>query len=250
MTVGLIGHGRFGEFAAPWIARHSTVLVYDPRRSPPRRRGRILPSTLRAAASQEIVVLAVPVSSLRGILRSIAPYLRPGSLVVDVCSVKAGPVRWMKSLLPGSVHLLGTHPLFGPDSAASGLGGHMIVLCPVRIPARMLASARRLLRSHGLRTRVMKPAAHDRMMTETIFLTQYLGRIVSASGLRRWPVATPSYRHLMEIAAVAANDTPLLFRDMSVYNPFAIALRRKFRRAQARVDARLKNRQRGKARGH
>jgi len=33
------------------------------------------------------------------------------------------PVRWMRELLPPDVAILGSHPMFGPDSAAESLQG-------------------------------------------------------------------------------------------------------------------------------
>jgi prephenate dehydrogenase len=45
-----------------------------------------------------------------------APALRPGQLIIDTCSVKERPLEWMLEELPDHVQIVGTHPLFGPDS--------------------------------------------------------------------------------------------------------------------------------------
>lgn len=135
VTLGLIGYGRFGRLAARYLARHAPVLVYDKHsRALPSGRGRIRRGSLVDVASQPVVVLAVPISSLRTVLRSIRTHVLPGALIIDVCTVKVKPVQWMKDYLPPSVYLLGAHPLFGPDSDCGTVRGQHIVLCPVRLP--------------------------------------------------------------------------------------------------------------------
>ena len=135
--IALIGYGRFGRLAARYLSRDFRVRIADSRKGERVDRGAQRVS-LEEAASKPIVILAVPISQLRAVLAEIAPSLQPGTLVIDVCSVKEQPVRWMRSLLPRSVSILGTHPLFGPDSAARGLKGHTIALCPVRITGKQL----------------------------------------------------------------------------------------------------------------
>ncbi len=43
--------------------------------------------------------------------------LAPDVLVMDTCSVKTHPVGLMERMLPATISILGTHPMFGPDSA-------------------------------------------------------------------------------------------------------------------------------------
>ena len=182
MTIGLIGYGRFGRLAATILASKTKVLVYDPSRMPSGRIDkRIGRGSLEEVARQRIVVLAVPVSVLREVLHRICTRVVPGSVLIDVCAVKSKPVQWMSSILPPEVHVLGSHPLFGPDSFDGTLKGHRIVLCPVRGPKRILREAHRLLRRAGLIVHVMTPDAHDQMMAETVFLTQFVGRVLGAA---------------------------------------------------------------------
>jgi prephenate dehydrogenase len=219
MSVGIVGYGRFGRFASRKLSRHTPVLVHDPARGRLPSGPRVTFGTLAEVAGQDVVLLAVPVSALRGLLRKIRPHLRPGSLVIDVCAVKAEPVRWMKAILPDSVDVLGTHPLFGPDSAGHSVRGKIVVLCPVRIPRRRLRRVASLLEKAGLRPVYLSPGLHDRLMAETIFLTQVVGRTVARAGVRRWPGVTANYRHLQSIVETVRRDNDLLFRDMLRYSP-------------------------------
>lgn len=236
MTIGLIGYGRFGKFAAPHLARKAEVLVFDRTkrygRFPSRR---IQAASLATVAAQPVVVLAVPVSRMRETLLAIAPHVRPDAFVLDVGAVKMLPVLWMRTLLPPSVKILGTHPLFGPDSAAKSLRGHAVVLCPVRVARRLLATVRSHLHAFGLDTLVMTPRQHDRFAAETLVVTQFVGRTIARSGLDRYRKATASYQSLMKIAETADNDTRELFHDMIRFNPFARGAVQKVLRSQKKL---------------
>ena len=240
MTVGLLGYGRFGKLAARYISQHADLLVHDPLHPPGssgRRRTRFV--SLAEAAAQKVLVLAVPVSALEDALRMVRPHVRPGALVIDVCAVKAQPARWMRALLPRNVRILGTHPLFGPDSASRTLNGRTIVLCPVRIPPALFLRVRRILRRKGLITTVMSVGEHDRMAAETIFLTQYLGRMVGQAGLGRWPEVTFNYRNLLTLIGVAQRDSFTLLADMARYSRRGERVVEALKRSQKNLDRRL-----------
>ena len=56
------------------------------------------------------------------------------------------------------------------------------------------------------------------MIAETIFLTQYVGRLVGMARLGRWTGVTVHYDRLQSVVDAAINDSPLLFADMWKYN--------------------------------
>lgn len=232
MTIGLIGFGRFGRLAARYIARRTAVLVYDHRRVPTgARSGRIRSRTLPEVASQKVVVLAVPISHLPSVLKSIAPHLQPGALVIDVCTVKVRPISWMKKILPRSVYILGSHPMFGPDSDKGSLTGQQVVLTPVRLPDALLRRVTGVLRREGIRVEIMSAHRHDRMIAGTILLTHYIGRLIAGAGLPRSASGTTSYKHLLSVVDVAMNDTLQLLRDIWLYNPYTPRLIRSLDRS-------------------
>ena len=132
--IGIIGYGRFGRLAARHLSGDYPVLVCGRRDLSQEN----MPEGVRVASfhdvcNQRIVIPCMPISSFKEVLAAAAPLMRPDALVADVCSVKEKPVRWMKAALPETVSILGTHPMFGPDSASAGLEGMKIALCRVRI---------------------------------------------------------------------------------------------------------------------
>lgn len=220
-AVGLIGYGRFGRIAARYCAREAGVYVYDPHVRVRGGKG-IRSATLAEAASQHVVVLAVPISEIRGVLRSIRTLVPPGGLVIDVCSVKVIPLEWMKQILPPSVSIVGMHPLFGPDSDTGTLRGQRVVVSPSRNGARWMGRIRALARSHGIRLHEMTPRAHDRLMAETLLLTQYVGRLLQGAGIPERAWSTASYGQLRIIVRTALRDSEQLFIDMWRFNPYGL----------------------------
>lgn len=243
MTIGLIGYGRFGRLAARFVSRAAPVIVYDYRRDP----GMRLPrnarwGSLQEAAGARVVILAVPVSSLRNVLRAIRPFLVRGALVADVCAAKVLPSRWMAGMLPRHVQLLGTHPLFGPDTVTRSVRGRTIVVCPIRLGASRLANILRVLRGAGLEVRVQTPSAHDRLIARTILLTQYVGRLITLSGIPlEWDVTAP-YRSLLHLADIARRDDVRVFTDMWRYNRHSREVGEALTRGRRRVEKLLDSR--------
>ena len=218
--IAIIGYGRFGRFAAGHLKKHFRVYVAD-RKDRLRTESGITKISIEEAASKKNIVLTVSINQLPSVLEFLAPRLRMGSLVCDTSSVKEQPIRWMKRYLPTHVSILGTHPLFGPDSPSKGLAGNTIVLCPVRISKAKLSKIHRHLGRQGLRVHRMMPRRHDRLMASTLFLTQFLGRGLIRSEIRDTEIATENFRRLAGIAEAARHDSMELFRDMYRFNRYA-----------------------------
>src|SRR3954454_18893497 len=90
IEAGLIGFGAFGQLAARHLAPRMRLLVYDPAWPPGSTTGveSVTLANLVEVARCAIVILAVPVSELERTVSAIEPHVRPGSLVLDVGSVK------------------------------------------------------------------------------------------------------------------------------------------------------------------
>ena len=225
--LGIIGYGRFGRCAAHHLKEHFRVVVADVKLIRTAERG-VTTGTIAEVAAAPIVILAVPINRMQAMLNTISPHLISGALVVDVCSVKEQPVRWMKNILPPHVALLGTHPLFGPDSAATSVTGKHIVVIPIRISKRRQKHIVAFLKKIKLRAVFMTPAAHDRLMATTLFVTQFIGRTTHALRLPSTSIRTKSYELLSELSSISQNDSTELFRDMYRYNRFARSVPKKF----------------------
>lgn len=233
---GVLGFGRFGQMVVRELEPHGEVVVHDPHETaafPVRN------VSLEQAATARSVILAVPIRRLEETLRTLVPHLQAGTLVVDVASVKTYPLSWMESILPSDVDYVGTHPLFGPDSAKTGLSGHRMVIVPGRIGPVRLDRMHRFLHRIGLRTVTTTTEVHDRAMARTQALTHWLGRALGEFGAAQESIDTHGYRLLLQVSTWASRDQRQLFEDMHRFNPYSAEVRARFRAALESLDGDL-----------
>jgi prephenate dehydrogenase len=227
--LGLFGFGAFGRLAVRHLAPYFDILVHDPSPKAVRqmRRWNVTPATLEEAAACPVVVLGAPVGELKVLAARVAPHVRPGALVIDVASVKMGPARWLAEALPNHVDIIGTHPLFGPQSARAGLTGLEIVICPVR-GERVARLTRFLERVLLLKVSLTTPEAHDRALAAVQGLTHMIAKVMS--GLEPLPRThtTVSYDQMMQALSLVQGDSDELFLAIERENPFAAELRQRF----------------------
>ena len=234
-SAGLLGLGAFGRLAAQHLAPHADLVVHDPNvRDVPHGRW----ADLAEAAAQPVVILAVPVQAIAAVASGIAPHLAPGALVIDVASVKLEPMRILRETLPAGTRILGTHPLFGPQSAAKGVAGQSIVLCPESgVDPECVADF--LRGTLALDVHISDADTHDRTMASVQALTHLVSKVITDLGLTEAPYTTRSYELLAEAARLVSEDSDELFRAIERHNPHAADLRRRFFEAARKLDARL-----------
>ncbi len=239
--IGLIGLGRFGRMVYDYLKPHGGLRVWT--RDQSKLQGLPEAGSFEEAAAQDVIVLTVAISAMEATCRRLAPRLRPGQLVIDTCSVKVEPVRTMLSLLPDAVEILGTHPLFGPDSGKNGIAGLKIVVCPVRIAEASYRPILDLLRGLELDVIETTPEEHDRQVARTQALFHALAQTLQRLGWGGERIATPGPETLYRLMGALTNDSFQLFLDMQRENPFATEYRRKFLDAFAALDREIAPRQ-------
>ncbi len=244
-SVGLIGLGRFGKMVYEYLkpCGHLRVWTRDSRRLAGFPEAATFEETCRA----DIVVLAVAISAMEETCRRMAPLSKPGQIVIDTCSVKVEPVRLMLEVLPGTVEILGTHPLFGPDSGQQGIAGLKIVLCPVRIAASAYGPIRAWLESLRLEVIEVTPEEHDRQAARTQAIFHLLAQAFHRLGWGGERIATPGPEAFSRLTRTLQGDSFQLFLDMQRQNPFAGECRRAFLEALGELDEELGGRRPGPA---
>lgn len=238
-TLGLFGFGAFGALAAGVLADHFDIKVFDPAYGQAvLSDGRVLPmAPLKEVAAADVVVLAVPVARMRHLCGEIAPLLLPGTVVVDVGSVKLAAVEAMVENLPEHVQIVGTHPLFGPQSAAGGIQGRKLVVCPVRGTAWRQVGA--FLRGLGLEVIVETPEAHDREAAMVQGLTHLIAKVLVGMGPLPKRMTTASFDLLAEAVGMVQDDPPTVLHAIEAANPFAAEVRAAFFQGAEELRARF-----------
>lgn len=229
-TLGIIGVGQFTKFFLPHLKPFFSEIFISSRsdKSSVAKELGVRFSSKIHAAKQDIVILSMPISEIENVLKEIKDSVKTGALVMDVCSVKAYPVRLMKKILPKNTNILGTHPLFGPQSGKRGLKGLEIVFCPTRISAADLRLIGDLFKAMGLKVILTTPEKHDKIIANTQALTHFFARgVINSIRSMKFEFSTPSARKLFEIINDVKEDSPLLFRDIESLNPYAKSMRKR-----------------------
>ena len=238
MEIGIVGFGRFGRFAAEILRKDFLVSVFD--RKIPSGQGGIRSVPLREVARKPCLLLCVPISQMERVCQRLGPLLTPGQLVMDTCSVKEEPLRLMLELFPESVEVLGTHPLFGPETGRHGIAGLEVVLCPGR--CNRVQKVKQYLEKLGLAVTVTTATEHDRAMAKTQALFHFLAQGFSRLKMDPDTLATPGAAQLCRAFQDVRGDSSQLFRDLQQMNRFAPAQRKKLIDSLTALDRRLSRR--------
>ncbi len=241
MKIGFIGFGRLGHHLCKFLSQDFDVYVYDKLDLKDKIQSiGATPATLEEVCHCQVVIPFVPISAFENIMQEISPLLTKEQLLIDVCSVKEYPVDLMKKYTSNKDSILGTHPMFGPDSTKETLFGSKIVLCKVRMQDDRYKEIKSYLEKHGLKVIETTPAEHDEQISHSLVLTHMIGRtLIEYKAEKLLDVDTLGYRRLMKILGVVENDSWQLFEDMNDYNRFAKKTRDEFTKALNQVIAKV-----------
>lgn len=237
--IAIIGYGRFGKLLAKILYPFGEILVISRRNLNYKNIKKINYSDLKEA---DWIIPAVPISELQNVLKKINQYLKEGSLVMDVCSVKVYPCKWLKKHISPRADIMGTHPMFGPDSAKNGLKGLQIVLCPIRISSSKLKIIKDIFKKLELKIIKTTPKEHDKQTAKSLALVHYLGRALAEAGIKKENISTLGFQRLLAVNETVNNDTWQLFLDMHNYNPYAENIRNNFIRSLEKINSKIKSR--------
>jgi prephenate dehydrogenase len=192
------------------------------------REARSLEDALKDA---QLVVIAVPVQTIRELFSQIAPLLPNGAVVTDVASTKAQVLEWARELLPATVDFIGGHPMAGKEQSGASaadpelLRGAIYCLTPsprARQPALDLVEA--MVRQVRAKIYYIDAAEHDAYVAGVshlpFLLSTALVELVSRSaGWKEMaPLAATGFR---DISRLASGDAEM-HRDICLTNRVAI----------------------------
>ena len=217
-TIGIIGQGSFGSFIAKKLGGKLETRTYEKGDDA---------EALRSVASCDYLMLAVPLGAYREVLEMLVPVLPPITTLIDICSVKMAAVAAIREVLPDQL-LVATHPLFGPESAADGLAGHTLVLCPELSDPQQYQRVSALGQVLGMRVIRMSADDHDREMATVQGLTFFVARAIGQFGVGSQILSTPSFRKLLDLAELDTHHSSELFMTIQNGNVYTEEVRQRF----------------------
>ncbi len=238
-VVSVYGYGRFGRLWADILANDFKVKVYS-------RRGLkdhevsngVEIATKESLFDCDVIFFCVAISSFEQVLIDSSAYLKPDTLFVDTCSVKMMPVEWMLKHLPKNSEIIGTHPMFGPDSYNKNNDLHM-VMCDVRTREKNFDFWKNYFMDKRMMVEDMSPLQHDKMVAYSQGITHYIGRVLADLNLQSVSINTLGYEKLLEIIEQTCNDSWQLFLDLQKFNPYTKEMRRNLQHSLDKIHEAL-----------
>lgn len=231
MKIAIIGFGRFGQLWAKLMKPFGEVLVFnDSDKSNVANEMGVAYfgfDQLGNLKEADFLFIAVPIRSSLEVMQKIKPFVGRGALVMDVCSVKVNPCKWLQEIFPDEFEIMGTHPMFGPDSAKTGLADKQMVLCPLRVSQDKLKKLKDVFTKLGLQIIETTPEEHDRQTAYSLAMVHFLGRGLEKLNLEQIAIRTLGFESLLTLQNNVSNDSWQLFEDMQKHNPYTEEMRRR-----------------------
>ena len=178
---------------------------------------------LDAVKKADNVMICVSISAFEDVVKKIAPSVREGQTVVDICSVKEQPVKIMHQHIKKGL-VLGTHPVFGPGS--KGVKHKAYILTPTNAEEQAFAEKYKTwLEKVGARVFIMSPKKHDALMSVVLGLPHFVGLVACDTLLEQAgfaetkEVAGTTYKMLLTLAEATALETPDLYASLQTSLP-------------------------------
>lgn len=176
----------------------------------------------------DLLLLSVPVTAMDSVLDTMLPYLSPPTILCDVGSVKALPMKAMLARYHGPV--VGTHPLFGaviPEDFTP-----RVAVMPGReADAGAAARVTALMEACGYTCFDSTPEEHDKAMAFVQGLNfastvAFLAAARDVEGIENF--VTPSFRRRLDSARKMLTADTELFEVIAEANPFLQEVNRTF----------------------
>lgn len=233
-SVGIVGHGAFGTLLEKLLRRFvsdAEIRVFDHRKKG---------ASLKEVAQSDVVFLAVPIAAFEDVLKKVLLLAPKDTVLVDVATVKVHTANLLKKMAKGRRYIA-THPVWGPESyekRGGNVSGFRIVIVDHTLPQGEYAALTSALRTIGFEVVETSAEAHDRHLAETLFLTHFVGQLITRAGFGRTPVDTVSYGFLMDAVESVRKDEKL-FHDVYRFNPYCKEVLERISKAESSVRSSL-----------
>ena len=183
----------------------------------------VLPMVPEVVGGCDLVILAVPVLSLREILST---GFEKDTLVTDAGSVKGDAVRGYREAVAAGrgYRYVPGHPIAGdersgPDAARKGLfDGARVILTPVDASEQDVSDVSALWEGVGARIKIMDPDEHDKVFAWVSHMPHMAAYAIIDSVLARDPdLVDLSGGGLRDYTRIAASS-PRMWADIAVAN--------------------------------
>lgn len=227
LNLAIVGFGQFGRFITEILKPHFNITATSKSNYSElaKKMGIKYAEFKTATENADIIVLTMPISACEDTVKKMAPFIKDGALVIDTCSVKTMPVKFMKKYLHKNTEIIASHPLFGPQSGKNGIQGLNMIIWPIRIENKHYEAVKKFLKSLELNVIEMSPEEHDKTIAMWQALTHFIARGAVKLSLPESKFITPSSQKLISAISDVKDDSIDLFYDMQRHNPYTKKMR-------------------------
>ena len=189
-------------------------------------------SNSELAEISDMLIISVPIQFTEDVIREVAPFMKEGSVMIDVTSVKEGPSKTMAEVLPENVEYIPTHPVFGPRT--TDLNNQVIVLTADK-KGKWYDKVYNYLKNKNMRIIETSAEKHDFMMSIVQVLTHF-SFISTASAIEKLKVnisetedyESPIYNLMIDMIARIVSQNPYLTYNIQTRNNNGPTIRNTF----------------------
>jgi prephenate dehydrogenase len=228
MKTAILGAGKMGVWFARFCRENGEEVIISDRKKEKLARiskeiGVETDDFVSAVKKADNVIICVSIDAFEEVVKKIAPSVREGQTIVDICSIKEQPVRIMHQYLRKAL-VLGTHPVFGPGSRS--VKNKAFILTPTNAEEEAFAGKyKKWLEKVGARVFTMSPRKHDELMSVVLGFPHFLGLVACDTLLEQtyYPeskkVAGTTYQMLFTLTEATAMENPELFSSLQFNLP-------------------------------
>ena len=241
-TVAIIGGGLIGSSLLLSIKENSlckTIKIYDSNSDVREKLKSIIkPDNIytnieETVKNTDLVVLCIPVGSMKETAKKISKILKVGCVLTDTGSTKTSVIDDIKSHLSEKTFFIPSHPLAGtensgPEAGFASLfrGKYWVIVPYCPIPIKIMEDFRKFISGTGAIVETMKPDYHDKILAITSHLPHLIaftivGTATDLEDQTKHDVVRFSATGFRDFTRIASSD-PIMWRDVFLNNKEAV----------------------------
>ena len=241
-TVAIIGGGLIGSSLLLSIKENNlckTIKIYDSNFDVREKLKKIIePDNIftnieETVKNTDLVVLCIPVGSMKETAKKISKILKVGCVLTDTGSTKSSVINDIKSHLSENTFFIPSHPLAGtensgPEAGFASLfrGKYWVIVPYCPIPIKIMEDFRKFISGTGAIVETMKPDYHDKILAITSHLPHLIaytivGTATDLEDQTKHDVVRFSATGFRDFTRIASSD-PIMWRDVFLNNKEAV----------------------------
>ena len=176
----------------------------------------------QAVQDADLIIFASPPATFESLAKDIAPFIKPGTLVTDVASVKRSAIASITKHLPNHAHYVPGHPITGSERIGVEAGradlfaGKLVILTPEEdaVMSAPVAAISAFWKKIDAKIEYMPAFLHDRIYA----FVSHLPQLVAFAAWQSLKDARPASNEIFSRFTRLAKSDPKLWADICTEN--------------------------------